>query len=82
MAISGRLVKAVELLRMPDDGYRYELVRGELRKMTPAGFEHGTLSVKVTVLLANHVDAHDLGVVCGAETGFVIASDPDTVLGP
>lgn len=82
MAISGRLVTADDLLRMPDDGYRYELVRGELRKMTPAGFEHGTLLVKVTVLLANHVDAHGLGVVCGAETGFVIASDPDTVLAP
>ena len=30
------LVTATELLHMPNDGYRYELVAGELRKMTPA----------------------------------------------
>ncbi|HSB08075.1 MAG TPA: Uma2 family endonuclease [Blastocatellia bacterium] len=27
-------VSAEDLLRMPDDGFRYELVRGELRKMS------------------------------------------------
>ena len=33
-----RLVTAEELLDMPDDGNRYELVRGELRKMAPASY--------------------------------------------
>jgi hypothetical protein len=28
---------AEDLLRMPDDGYRREVVRGELRTMPPAG---------------------------------------------
>ena len=37
------LLTAEELLKMPDDGYRYELVKGVLRKMPPAGFEHGTI---------------------------------------
>ena len=32
--------------------------------------------------LAQHVKMHGLGVVCGAETGFRLASDPDTVLAP
>ena len=82
MAVSGRPVTAEELLRMPDDGYRYELVRGELRKMTPAGFGHGVTVVNVTMPLARHVRLHVLGVVCGAETGFLVASDPDTVLAP
>ena len=40
MVAKTRLVTAEELLDMPDDGYRYELVRGELRKMAPAGSEH------------------------------------------
>ena len=31
---------ADELLAMPDDGFRYELVRGELRKMPPPGYDH------------------------------------------
>ena len=33
-----RLMTAEELLAMPDDGYRYELVRGELVKMAAAEF--------------------------------------------
>jgi Uma2 family endonuclease len=82
MAISGRLVTADELFRMPDDGFRYELVRGELRRMTPSGFQHGAVVVNVTVALAQYVRANHLGVVCGAETGFVLGSDPDTVLAP
>jgi hypothetical protein len=29
-------ITAQELLVMPDDGFRYELLKGELRKMAPA----------------------------------------------
>ncbi len=32
--------------------------------------------------LANLVEQHELGAVFGAETGFVLARDPDTVLAP
>ena len=32
-----RITTAEELMDMPDDGYRYELVRGELRKMAACG---------------------------------------------
>ena len=32
---------------MPDDGVRHELVRGELRTMTLAGFEHGRVAATV-----------------------------------
>ena len=37
MATTTKLMTAEELLEMPDDGFRYELVRGELVKMPPAG---------------------------------------------
>ena len=33
MATTTKLMTAEELLEMPDDGFRYELVRGELVKM-------------------------------------------------
>jgi len=36
-------VTAEQLLRMPDDGCRYELIAGELRKMVPAGWKHGAV---------------------------------------
>lgn len=73
---------AVELLRMPDDGFRYELVRGELRRMPPAGSEHGVVTMNFGTLLNVYVKANALGVVFGAETGFKIASNPDTVRAP
>lgn len=73
---------ASELFGMPDDGFRYELVKGELRKMSPSGSEHGAIIVNVTVLLGQHVKSNDLGVCFGAETGFKIGSDPDTVRAP
>jgi Uma2 family endonuclease len=36
---------AEQLLELPDDGVRHELVRGELRTMPPAGFRHGLVEV-------------------------------------
>lgn len=80
--ISHRPMTADELLEMPSDGFRYELVAGELRKMSPSGFEHGEVVVRVTVPLARFVTEHDLGVVLGAATGFKLFHDPDTVRAP
>jgi Uma2 family endonuclease len=68
-----------DLLRMPDDGHRYELVRGESRKMPPSGYLHGKVAMRQGWRLAKYVEENDLGVVCAAETGFRLASDPDTV---
>jgi len=73
---------ANELLAMPDDGYRYELVKGELRKMAPTGDEHGDLTMELAVALHRHVKEHSLGKVYAAETGFKLESDPDTVRAP
>ena len=42
---------AEELLHQPSDGYRYELVKGELKKMAPAGNEHGSIAAVFTGLL-------------------------------
>lgn len=75
-------VTADELLRMPDDGWRYELVNGELIKMTPSGFEHGAVVGYLTGRLGPHVRQHELGIVCGAETGFQLTRNPDTVRAP
>jgi Uma2 family endonuclease len=73
---------ANELFEMPDDGSRYELVRGELRKMSPSDWEHGEVVVNITLLLGQYVKVNKLGSCGGAETGFKIASDPDTVRAP
>jgi hypothetical protein len=41
MAIQTAAKTVEELWKLPDDGFRRELVGGELRVMTPAGAEHG-----------------------------------------
>jgi len=75
-------VTADQLLQMPDDGYCYELVAGELRKTTPAGWRHGTVAGHLHTLLGAHVSERSLGKVLGAEPGFLLARDPDTVRVP
>jgi Uma2 family endonuclease len=82
MAIDATQVTAEQLLRMPDDSQRRELVRGELRVMSPAGFRHGRVTATVGGLLFDHVRQTGSGVALGAETGFVLARDPDTVRAP
>jgi Uma2 family endonuclease len=82
MAIQSQPITAEDLLRMPDDGFRYELVRGELRKMTPAGHQHGRIAINVTTPLNQYVRANHLGTVYAAETGFKLASNPDLVRAP
>lgn len=82
MSTTLQQVTAGELFAKPEDGFRYELVKGELRKTSPAGSEHGAIIVNITVLLGQHVKSNQLGVCFGAETGFKIASDPDTVRAP
>jgi Uma2 family endonuclease len=66
---------------MPDDGYRYELVRGELVRTMPTGFEHLQVTGLLITFVNNFVLANDLGVV-GGEGGFVLERGPDTVRAP
>lgn len=75
-------ITAEELARMPKDQFLYELVRGELRRMSPAGFEHGEIELSIGSHLRRHVKRHGLGSVLPGDTGFRIASDPDTVRSP
>jgi|SRR5215218_3860766 len=82
MDVVRQQVTADELLHMPDDGFRYELVQGELRRMAPAGNVHGRVAMNIGISLGNYVKAHDLGTVYAAETGFRLAEDPDTVRAP
>ena len=73
---------ADELLAVPDDGYRYELVKGELFRMAPTGHKHGIVTMHVAGPLYRYVKDNNLGEVYGAESGFVISQDPDTVRAP
>lgn len=67
---------------MPDDGYRYALVKGELTRMSPTGHEHGIVALHIAAALHDYVKAKDLGATYAAETGFLITRNPDTVRAP
>ncbi len=82
MVTTTKTMTADDLFRMPEDGSCYELVRGELKKMSPPGSQHGRITNNVSFFLTQYVRNKNLGTVYTAETGFKIASNPDTVRAP
>lgn len=85
MSTTTRLITADELLVMPrrDEHGNYcilELIRGEVKRMSPTGITHGFLCIEVGAEIRDFVKANDLGITCGAETGFVVERDPDSVI--
>lgn len=65
----------------PEEGL-CELVAGAVVREPPPGEVHGSVAADVLFLLAAFVREHRLGRVYAAETGFVLARDPDTVRAP
>ncbi|HEV2721578.1 MAG TPA: Uma2 family endonuclease [Thermoanaerobaculia bacterium] len=76
------LVTADELFRLSKDGVRYELVRGELRKMSPTGIAHGRVAARITGSLIIYLELHPIGEVYSNDVGFWLERNPDTVLAP
>ncbi|MFO1076852.1 MAG: Uma2 family endonuclease [Planctomycetota bacterium] len=76
------LTSAEQLLVLDEPGYRHELVQGELRRMSAAGYWHGAVVGALAEVVGRHVREHGLGLTFGAETGFALERDPDTVLAP
>ena len=74
-ALQQTYVTADELYAMPEDGFKYELVRGELVRMPLGGFLHGVIGATVGWHLGSHVDNLRLGTVLAADTGFQLAED-------
>jgi Uma2 family endonuclease len=71
-------ITAEQLLDMGDIG-RCELVRGEIVRIPLAEFEHGDIAGELFYLVKQFVSTRKLGKVYAAETGFIIARNPDTV---
>ena len=64
-----RRVTETELLRMPQDGWKYELVDGEIRA-SPGGMRHGLITVELASRLLAFAEASRLGYVFDTRTGF------------
>ncbi len=80
MSTEVQLMTADELLAKPDDGFVYELIKGELVKVSPPpGHEHGLVAMNIAGPLYEYVKKHQLGNVYAAETGYLLEHNPDTV---
>jgi len=73
---------AEDLFALSGTHEKCELLKGELTRMVLAGGEHGKLIARLSRLLDEYVEAQNLGVVCGAQAGYVLQKDPDTVRAP
>jgi len=76
------LLTAEELAALPLGEMRHELVRGEIVTMPPTFGSHGKPAMRLGAYLTTFVLTHKLGETYAAETGFLIARDPDTVRAP
>lgn len=76
-----KLMTAEEYAELPDDGKRYELVRGVLVEMSHPQSHHGIVLTQLAFLLKHWVRDHALGIIV-ADVGHVIERGPDTVRGP
>ena len=81
MTTARKLMTAEELMLLPDNGYRQELVRGKLIEMPPPGETHGVVLSRFGTAIGNYADSNDYGTV-GDNHGYRLESNPDTVRAP
>lgn len=72
----------IEDLAEIDEPGRYDLIRGQLMRMPPAGGEHGRIAMALGARIYNFANERALGTVYGAETGFILDREAGTVLAP
>ena len=76
------LMTAEELLVLQLPNMRSELINGRMRVRESASLDHGRMALAIGAHLYVWVAAHGGGVTVGAETGFTLRRNPDTVRAP
>ena len=82
MAVQPRLLTAEDLAAFDTGDLHVELVRGELIAMPPTFADHGNVVGSLHAFLGYYIKTNHLGTVYGAETGFLLGRNPDTVRAP
>jgi len=80
--LQARLLTIEEFERLPDDGWRRELVCGQVIREPPSGFEHGDVSARIVAALSEFARDRNLGRVVTSDCGFILIDDPPTVRAP
>lgn len=82
MATEQKLLTAEELLLMPDNDMRTELLDGVLIEMSPPGGVHARVMARLVRILGNYVEEHALGEVLTGDPGVILRRNPDRVRAP
>jgi Uma2 family endonuclease len=82
MSTEVRRATIEDVATLPDDGQRYDLIKGNLIRMSLARGRHGEIASKINWLVGNVVWPERLGRVYTAEAGFILARGPDVLLCP
>ncbi len=72
---------AEELLALGEDA-PFILIEGRLVEEMPSGFRSTRIAALFVAYLVMYARPRKLGEVCGADGGFILQRDPDTVLSP
>jgi Uma2 family endonuclease len=78
--VTTQLLTAEDLLKMPDDGCRYELEWGVLRRMPQPSVRHGRIILRMGRYLDLYADQN--GGIVFTDGGVIVERGPDVVRGP
>ena len=79
---STALMTAEDLMNLPDDDLRHELINGELIAMPLPKAPHARAANRLGAPLMQFVLDRDLGEVYIGDVGYQLTWNPDTALGP
>ena len=79
MTTARKLLTADDLLAMPRDGNRHELVRGELITMPLPGITHTIVTGRIGHRIDNCIEELGLALIGGPGAAAYIEQSPDTV---
>src|SRR5260221_14705506 len=74
MATTRAVISDEDLFRLPKDGCKYEVVGGELRQMSPAGWRHERIVMALGIELGAFVHEKELGDVLGSNALYRLPS--------
>jgi Uma2 family endonuclease len=76
-----RLLTVRDVEESPPEG-EWELIDGDLFEVTPASHRSSKIALRISRILGVFVDAHNLGDMTGADGGYVLFPDRNTILAP